>query len=235
MDLNNYYSLAEDTFQFTRQQASQFAKNIAGDFNPIHDQDNKRFCVPGDLLFAMVLKHYGISEQMKFEFGGMVSDLVPLHFKTGDENQVTICDAKDKAYLTIHRSGENTENAELINNLVQTYVGFSGQTFPHILVPLMEKHHVMINPDRPLVIYNSMMIQINNLAIQNPELKLVDSDLTISGKRGDVCLKFEIMENGEIAGTGEKNMVLSSLREYEADKIAQVVETYNTRKATITE
>lgn len=234
MDLNNYFTTLDSKFQFTRQQASKFAKNIAGDFNPIHDQDHKRFCVPGDLLFSVVLKHFGISEKMTFEFGGMVSDGVPLTFKE-DGQQVTICDDKDKVYLTIQQSGDKTENIELINNLVQAYVGFSGQTFPHILVPLMEKHNVMINPDRPLVIYNSMTIQLNDLSILNPTLELVDSKLSFNGKRGDVSLKFHLMEDGKIVGSGEKTMLLSNLREFDSDKISELTENYNLRKKTVTE
>jgi hypothetical protein len=172
---------------------------------------------------------------MKFEFGGMVSDQVPLQFTEQENNQLSICDEADKVYLTIERAGKNTDNIELANNLIQAYVGFSGQTFPHILVPLMKKHNVMINPDRPLVIYNSMTIELNDLAISNPSLELIDSTLSISGKRGDVCLKFNFIEAGKVVGTGEKNMVLSSLREFEEEKIAQLVDTYNTRKETVTE
>lgn len=235
MDLNNYYSISDSKFQFTRQQASKFAKNIAGDFNPIHDQDNKRFCVPGDLLFSLVLQHYGISEKMNFEFGGMVADQIPLQFIETDGQQVNICDDKEKVYLTVQRTGKNTQNPELINRLVQAYVGFSGKTFPHVLVPLMKQHKMMINPDRPLVIYNSMLININDLDISNPTLELVNSEMDIEGKRGNVSLKFNIIEDGKVAGTGEKNMVLSSLRDFEEDKIAQLVETYDLRKNTVTE
>ncbi len=235
MDLTHYYSTTEDTFQFTRQQASQFAKNIAGDFNPIHDQDHKRFCVPGDLLFSLVLKHYGISEKMTFEFSGMVSDQIPLRFVEIDSQQLNICDDKEKVYLTVERSGNDTTDSELIIQLIQAYVGFSGQTFPHVLVPLMKNHEVMINPDRPLVIYNSMTIDFDTLDIHNPSLELVDTRLTVSGKRGNVCLMFHFIENGKIVGKGEKNMVLSSLREFDEEKINQLVETYNHRKNTMTE
>ena len=235
MDLKNYYSNSDSKFQFTRQQASKFAKNIAGDFNPIHDQDHKRFCVPGDLLFSLVLHHFGISEQMKCEFGGMVSDQVALHFTETDNQQINICDEKEKVYLTVKRSGNVTKNPELINNLIQAYVGFSGQTFPHILVPLMKQHKMMINPDRPLVIYNSMLIDINDLNISNPSLELVNSKMDIDGKRGNVCLQFHFIEDGKVVGTGEKNMVLSSLRGFEEDKITQLVETYDLRKNTVTE
>jgi len=235
MDLTNHYTLTNGKIQFTRLQASQFAKNVAGDFNPIHDQDNKRFCVPGDLLFALVLKHYGVSARMKFEFSGMVSDQVPLHFLETDDGHLSISDEKGKEYLTIERAGQQSQDSTLINNLTQSYVGFSGQTFPHILVPLMRENNIMINPDRPLVIYNSMLIDITDLSISQPELKLVDSRLDITGKRGDVCLRFHLVEAGKIVGEGEKNMVLSSLRPYEADKISTLVEEYNLRKDTITE
>jgi hypothetical protein len=53
-------------------QGSRFAKDIAGDFNPIHDADSRRFCVPGDLLFALVLARYGVSACMHCRFVGMV-------------------------------------------------------------------------------------------------------------------------------------------------------------------
>jgi len=235
MELNNFYSTSDSKFQFTRQQASKFAKNIAGDFNPIHDQDHKRFCVPGDLLFSLVLHHYGISEKMSVEFGGMVADQVALRFVESDSQQIQLRDDKEKIYLTVQRTGNTSKCTELINNLTQAYVGFSGQTFPHILVPLMKQHNMMINPDRPLVIYNSMLIDISDLDITNPTLELVNSTMDIDGKRGNVCLKFNFIENGNIVGTGEKNMVLSSLRDFEEDKITHLVESYDLRKNTVTE
>ena len=235
MDLTHYYSSTGNTFQFNRLQASQFAKNIAGDFNPIHDQDNKRFCVPGDLLFSLVLANYGVSEKMTCHFAGMVSDQVPLNFQEDNEQEIHIFDDKEKKYLTIQRGGECSDNATLINNLIQAYVGFSGQTFPHVLVPLMKEHNVMINPARPLVIYNSMTINITDFNISKPSLSLTDSQLTVTGKRGDVRLMFNFIENDKIVGHGEKTMVLSSLREFDEEKIQALVENYNQRKNTLSE
>lgn len=81
MFLTAYHSNQQHQFQFTRQQASHFAKLVAGDFNPIHDEDSKRFCVPGDLLFAVLLQKEGISQKMRFDFSGMVSDGVALHIE----------------------------------------------------------------------------------------------------------------------------------------------------------
>lgn len=231
MLLENFFSETSSKIHFSRKQASDFAKTIAGDFNPIHDEDAKRFCVPGDLLFALLLNKYGISQKMRFTFSGMVSDEVTLHFNNTANDKITIVDDNNKEYLSITRSGATTKDAALIHNLTCRYVEFSGQTFPHILVPLMAKHHVMINPERPLVIYESMVIDIDDLNIEQPQLELSDSTLEVDGKRGNVCLKFNLLSKGNIIGKGEKSMVLSGLREYDESKIQQLIEVYDARKS----
>ena len=71
-------SLENNYFSFTRQQASDFARHVANDFNPLHDVDNSRFCVPGDLLFAKAVMSQGLSTDTKVTFSGMVTDAVEL-------------------------------------------------------------------------------------------------------------------------------------------------------------
>lgn len=230
MRLEDFFTRQNDSIIVSRQQASNFAKQVAGDFNPIHDEDAKRFCVPGDLLFALGLHNYGLSQQMRFNFGGMVSDSVPLLFPQTDASDISICDDKQKEYLNINRSGECTTDQTQISDLIQQYVKFSGQTFPHILVPLMKDQNVMINTDRPLVIYERMMINIDDFAFQAPTLELSSSSLEVDGKRGNVSLKFVVNANGKAVGHGEKNIVLSGLREYDQDKIDILVKDYNGRK-----
>ncbi len=231
MLLENFYSEASSKIHFSRKQASDFAKGIAGDFNPIHDEAAKRFCVPGDLLFALLLNKYGISQKMRFTFSGMVPDGVALHFNDETDGKITIVDDNDKEYLSITRSGATSKDSDLVHHLTCRYVEFSGQTFPHILVPLMAKHRVMINPDRPLVIYESMVIDIDDLNIEQPQLELNNSTLEVDGKRGSVCLTFNLLSNGNIIGKGEKNMVLSGLREYDEIKVQQLIEGYDARKS----
>ena len=80
MFLESYGNVINNKVSFSRQQASDFAKKIADDFNPLHDVDAKRFCVPGDLLFSVVLEKSGLSQNMGFTFSGMVSDGVELNF-----------------------------------------------------------------------------------------------------------------------------------------------------------
>ena len=230
MQLEDFFSRQDDTILVSRQQASNFAKQIAGDFNPIHDEDAKRFCVPGDLLFALGLHQYGLCQQMCFNFGGMVSDNVPLQFPKTDATEISICDDKGKEYLNISRSGQCSTDQALISDLTRQYVKFSGQTFPHILVPLMKAQNVMINTDRPLVIYERMAINIDDFDFQAPTLELSSSSLEVEGKRGNVSLKFVVTSNGKSVGHGEKNIVLSGLREYEQAKIDQLVTDYNGRK-----
>lgn len=54
MFLSPYFLKQNQSISVSAQQASDFAKKIAQDFNPIHDVGAKRFCVPGYLLFALV-------------------------------------------------------------------------------------------------------------------------------------------------------------------------------------
>ncbi len=69
MFIDQYCTPLEDgRFSFTREQASRFAKQIANDYNPLHDVDNSRFCVPGDLLFAKIAMSEGLSADMKVVF-----------------------------------------------------------------------------------------------------------------------------------------------------------------------
>lgn len=230
MILENYYQRTQNNIRVSREQASDFAKTVAQDFNPIHDTDSKRFCVPGDLLFALVLNHYGLNQKMQFSFSGMVGDNVTLKFPPTDQPTISIRDDRDKEYLSVKRSGLVSHDATLINHLSRNYVSFSGQTFPHVLVPLMEEQGVMINPERPLVIYESMEIDLQELAVSNPDLTLVNSTLATNGKRGRVTLEFALVESGVEIGRGYKAMVLSGLRPYEKDKLGALIEMYEARK-----
>ncbi len=230
MQLDKYYSDAQGKITFTRQQASDFAKHIADDFNPIHDIDAKRFCVPGDLLFSIALSRNGLSKQMHVTFDDMVTDGIELNFPT-EGDKLSITDNNEKTYLTIERSGEQTDNAELIDALTRSYVEFSGKTFPHILVPLWKGQDVMINPARPLVIYQSMSIDLDTLDFAAPSLELSDAtELNVDGKRGSVRLAFNLLADGKPVGRGEKRMVLSGLRDYDQQAIDDLVEFYNERK-----
>lgn len=234
MDINKYFSVSSDDasqFGFTRAQASAFAKDIADDFNPLHDVETKKFCVPGDLLFSVALANLGISNKMLFTFSGMVNEKTELAFSSLDADELSVIDQNDKKYMSISRSGENSKDSELINSLVQRYVEFSGHTFPHILVPLMKQENAMINPARPLVIYENMSIDLLRLDFADPVLEIVETTLDVNGKRGRAMLKFCFKVGDEIVGYGEKQMALSGLREYDAQVIDAVVSDYDQRKA----
>lgn len=230
MFLKDFYSIDDGLVVITAQQASLFAKEVAGDFNPLHDPDSKRFCVPGDLLFSMVLEKYGLSEKMDFTFAGMVGDAVPLDFPRTDAEQFEVTDKNAKTYLKIERQGSMTADRALIEALVRDYVAFSGHNFPYVLVPLLEKDNVMINIDRPLVIYDSMSIEFNHLNFSEPRLEMLEPELDVSGKRGAARLHFQITSAGEVVGTGYKKLAISGLRAFEAEPMQAFVENYLARK-----
>ncbi|MBT8434725.1 MAG: DUF3581 domain-containing protein [Gammaproteobacteria bacterium] len=231
MNLEKYYTLDGSRLSFSRKQSSDFAKSVAGDFNPIHDIDSKRFCVPGDLLFSIIVHHYGLRQTMGISFSGMVGDDTTLILPEVDAREISIYDEHDKKYLDISTNGEHSHNPALIESLTRNYVKSSGETFPLVLVPLMKQNNVMINPERPLVIYDHMRISLERLDIDSVNLSLSDNIFRLYGKRGDVALNYDLSCNGELVGKGQKKMVLSGLREYDQASIDELVATYSGRKS----
>jgi len=226
MFLQQFYTRDKLSLSISAEQGSGFAKTISNDFNPIHDVDSKRFCVPGDLLFALVLERYGLSQQMRFEFAGMVSADTPLVLPGSPGDQFEIADAREKTYLKVSRSGDQLQDQQVLESLIKHYVFFSGQNFPHILVPLMAEKNVMINPQPPLVLYESMSLQFETLELGQPSVELAGTSLDVDGKRGNAEFKFNLVDDGKIVGTGVKTLILSGLREYQQQAIDLMVATY---------
>lgn len=224
-----YFSEESGGIAFTRQQGSDFAKTIADDFNPLHDADAKRFCVPGDLLFTILLYKYGLSQHMEFTFSGMVPEGVELLLPEAAD-EMRLLDAQGKEYLSMRRSGAHSILESSIESLCRCYVAFSGHTFPDLLVPLLAEQGVMINPGRPMVMYESMGIDLERLDLTDVELELDRNELEMTGKRGAVRLVFNFLENGEVVGRGRKNMLLSGLREYDQAAMDEMVARYYAAK-----
>ncbi|MCL7941854.1 DUF3581 domain-containing protein [Halomonas sp. ATCH28] len=231
MFLDDFHTLTDGRIRISARQASQFAKRIAGDYNPIHNPDARRFCVPGDLLFALVLARFGLSQRMTFRFLSMVGDGTPLCFSEQDDGRIRVCDESGKCYLEVERSGETTRDASVVEAFTRSYVAFSGKNFPHYLKPLMEEQGVMFNPRRPLVIYDSMGFCLDHLDAPAPGLEFVDSSLEVTGKRGDALLEFRILAGGQAIGTGSKKLVVSGLCDYDAEAMNEVVAEFYRLKA----
>lgn len=240
MILSDYFSLDNNDVSFSEQQASAFAKGVAGDFNPIHDPGSRRFCVPGDLLFCVLLYRYGVAESTAVQFAGMLDGKTRMRLPVSIAEHTPISDADGKSLLSLFFEGERFSNAAFVNSLSEQYVKFSGKTFPDILVPLMREADVMINPDRPLVIYKDMSLEIHKDAVaglhtfesdQHVELTVINTDISVNGRKGAVRLQFAIGAQGKPIGVGEKNMVLSGLREYDDNEMQQIVDKYNLWRA----
>lgn len=226
MVLTDYFTEDGAGLCFTRQQASRFAKEIADDFNPLHDQDAKLFCVPGDLLFAVTLAKYGLSQRMCFTFSGMVSDGTSLRYRERDEHELVLVDRHEKSYLEIERHGEVSHDSGLIADFTRRYVEFSGKNFLQVLVPLMTRENIMINPDRPLVIYQQMSIDLQRLDITQPSLDLTDTLISVEGKKADVRMRFCLKSGEQVVGKGEKRMALRGIRSLDPAGMDRMVESY---------
>lgn len=230
MFLKDYYDLQDGSVRISAQQASMFAKEVAHDFNPLHDADAKRFCVPGDLLFSLVLEKYGLSENMHFVFSGMVGDGVLLNFPDSDAEAIDVTDNQGKTYLQIQRSGRVSRDGDMIEALIRDYVAFSGHNFPYVLVPLLEKERVMFNIDRPLVIYECMTLNMKRVDFSRPTLETLEPKMEVNGKRATAYLHFQIRAGDEVVGTGFKKLAVGGLREYEEQPLQAFVDEYLARK-----
>lgn len=231
MLLDDYHSVTPEGIVISAEQGSRFAKDVADDFNPIHDVDAKRFCVPGDLLFALVLCHYGLSRRMTFDFRGMVGADTPLSFPEGDPAVLAIADAGGKELLQVERDGTVCRDLAVLEDFVRHYVAFSGHNFPHVLHPLLREHGVMFNPERPLVMYDSMSFELNEEPTTGLAMTMTDSRMEVAGKRGDILLDFAITANGRPIGAGTKKLVVSGLREYDDEQMQALITEFNARKA----
>ncbi|HYW92110.1 MAG TPA: DUF3581 family protein [Gammaproteobacteria bacterium] len=219
MFLDPYHTVSDGWIRIRAVQASRFARDVAGDYNPIHNPDARRFCVPGDLLFALVLGYGGLYERMRFEFRGMVGDDLPLRVPGAGAGRVQVTDAEGRVVLDVEREGECTWDPAVVEAVALRYVAFSGNNFRY-LKPLMAEQGVMFNTDRPMVVYRDMGLDLDRLDIPDPRLALSDSALEVHGRRADALLRFGIRTpGGALAGTGWKTMLLSGLREYDESKV----------------
>ncbi|WP_019614852.1 DUF3581 domain-containing protein [Psychromonas ossibalaenae] len=232
MLLESYYTKQNNLVRISAAQASTFAKQECRDFNPIHDPENKRFCVPGDLLFSLALNEYGVSESMSFTFTNMVGDNIGLVFPEADGEHIVITNEQGKSVLEINKKGKTSHDPALIESLIQNYVVFSGQNFPTLLMPLMKKHNVMFNPARPLVMYNSMSFEFDELALEAPvNVELADSLFEVEPKRANNFLHFAINDGEKSIGRGIKKMVVAGLKPYDHESITAFSDAYEARRS----
>lgn len=225
---------SSNQFAVSAMQGSCFAKQVAGDFNPIHDADSKRFCVPGDLLFAIALKQYGLHQNMTFRFLDLIKADTLLNYQQmkteSTDTEIVITSDAGKPVLGLEYGGTYTKDSSKIEQLLKNYVAFSGHNFPDILVPLMKQHKVMINPQRPLVIYQSMAFKFDTLDFENLDISLETTSMEVAGKRGTAQLHFALNNDGVAIGSGIKYLVLSGLREYDEPAIDQMCVEYEARR-----
>ncbi len=228
--LQDYFSRNKTGIVVSAKQGDDFAKKIANDFNPIHDQDSKRFCVPGDLLFALALLEYGICPQMHFYFSELLKAdrQITLPKRVADE-LLEIRNQRDKVILKLALEGVAEHHQQSKQQLAQRYVRFSGQNFPHILLPLMREHQVMFNPRRPLVIYEQMSLSFSETKFSELTIELTNTYLEVQGKRGNAWLEFSLLDQGQEIGTGRKKLVLSGLRPYEEAAMKEMCDAYEAR------
>lgn len=234
MLLDSFYQSEGTAISISAEQGSQFAKSLAGDFNPIHNPGHRRFCIPGDLLFAIAMQHFGLSQTMQVQFKSLVDAdqrlFMPASKPLTSSQHHTIHDDRERIIMELTQSGQMTSEDVRLEQVIRAYVAFSGQNFPHVLVPLLEQHQVMFHPKRPFVIYDSMSLQLDRLDFTNPTLELTERTLKQSDRRADVTLSFIWKDGLDIIGTGSKTLIMSGLQPYDGAAMTEVVANFLTAR-----
>ena len=224
-----FFRLVDGEVLISPAQASRFAKDVAGDWNPIHDEGAKRFCVPGDLLFAIVLSRYGLSPSMQFTFTGMVGENQPLILPEAPDSVIEVKDGNGKVYMRVERQGTPVNDPAIVEGFVRRYVAFSGRNFPHYLKPLMAEHGVMFNPDRPMVIYDSMGFELDLSDADHLDLEFAHAELDVRGRRGSARLDFSVSAAGQPLGAGSKTLTISGLQPYDEERLQAFIADFTQR------
>ena len=230
MFLDRYHDLADGLIRISEQQGSLFAKEVAGDFNPIHDSGARRYCVPGDLLFALILGHYGLYPRMTFYFRGMVTGDLPLQLAEDTDNHLQLSDVDGRTYLDVESEGEGIRDAAVTEAFIRRYAAFSGRNFPEFLEPLMHEQGMMFNPDRPLVIYDSMAFELTAPVAADVSMDLTEATLDVRGRRGEEYLRFSVHSEGRQVGHGTKRVLVSGLQPMDAVRLQAFVDDYVERR-----
>jgi hypothetical protein len=228
--LASFHTTKANQVLISAAQGSRFAKEVAGDHNPIHDEDAPRFCVPGDLLFALIAARYGLALDLRIRFNGMLRADTPLHFPLSPGSEFSVLGDNDKAYVSVTRGTDLSAPLPALWAFIKAYVACSGTTFPGLLQPLLKAKDVMFNPQRPLVVYDSMRITLTTPPQSHPTISLQHADLAVTGKRGDVTFNFSINEQGRRIGECAKKMVVSGLRPYDSATMMDIIERYESSK-----
>lgn len=230
MAFEEYYTGENGRICIAADQASRFAKDVAGDFNPLHNADSRRFCVPGDLLFALILARFGLYQRMALRFHSMVGDRALLHFQQ-QADCITVETEAGKVCLEARHEGEVTTDEEIVEQFARHYVAFSGHNFPHYLKPLLEEQGVMFNPQRPLVIYDSMDFSLEELPVREPNVEFARGSLEVQGKRAVVLFEFHMHADGKTIGTGSKKLMIGGLIPYDAQVMDETITGFNRMKS----
>jgi hypothetical protein len=229
--LDGFYHGSDHERWVTADQGSRFAKQIAGDHNPLHDPDSSRFCVPGDLLFALILRRYGLARRFALSFRGMLRAGTRLRFPSQPSERFMLADENDRDTVEVCHEQPLADDLAGRLALIEAYVACSGETFPDRLGPLLAEAGVMFNPQRPFLVYDGMNLAMDRAPGAGLEVRPVDASLTVNGKRADVQFDYQLIDADGTPGTASKRMVVSGLRAYDAEAMAAVIAAYQARRA----
>jgi len=135
-------------------------KEVAGDFNPIHDPGCPPLLRARRIYFSLsYFWRFGLSTDMTFHFSRPAGlKTCPANFAKGADGTIQVCDQARQGVSGSRPQRRHNTDKVFIEEFTLGYVAAFGQNFPPHHEALMESNGVMFNPTGQLVMYDSMTV-----------------------------------------------------------------------------
>lgn len=220
---------ADGKYLVSEKDGSNFAKEVCLDYNPIHDEGNLDFAVPGDLLLSLFVWQNGLPCDGSVAFKKPVKGDLELKIdldgisNSGTDEELVILKNLSSIYLT---------SIKFYKDFMAEYCLLSGSLFPEKLGEVFSDSGLMPGVEKPLVMYSGVDFDLNM-----DKFSLYDCDLSLNlGEINYKVLRKNMMKIGvgvdvliddENVGSLTKNLVCFETVPFSEAGLSELVTRYS--------
>lgn len=227
MDCIQPDQIGNDVFRFIPTACSAYARNVAKDFNPIHSHLAKKYCVPGDLIFALITEMHGAHNYMRVDFLNRVGAECKLFFDT-KRIALALLDVDKKLYAELATAGDKSVCPKRLKTVSNVVVSCTSGYFPYKLIDNLREENVMLSIRRSMVMLKSIEVELRNIhSASSLVAKYQSSGLELSGKRGEVKVYFQLFDDDGISvGFVTKTVLIIGIEKFNDKASKQYLDDY---------
>lgn len=219
--------LDDSLFKFNAVACDAYARNVVKDFNPIHNHLAKNYCVPGDLIFALMVERGGVHGSMRMDFLNRVGKDSEYIFVSGKAG-MALLDRGNKVQAQLIGSGDASVCVKCISAVSDAVLSCTSSYFPYKMMRSLRAENLMLSGCRSLVILKSIEVNVSDLHFAS-DLTAVfcSSSLRHSGRRGTIDAHFQLVGgNGQVLGQVIKTALIIGIERFNGKRSAQYLENY---------